>query len=78
MKQQTLTGFQKFGNATRRVRILAGMERVMPWAALAAAIEPVHSKGGSAGPAIRFSTGKLSTSGIGLIRQVMVDLMNAA
>jgi IS5 family transposase len=46
MKQQTLTGFEKFGKTTRRAQFLAEMERIMPWAELAAAIEPVYPKGG--------------------------------
>ena len=48
MKQQTLTGFEKFGKTTRRAQFLAEMERIMPWPELAGAIEPVYPKGGGA------------------------------
>lgn len=48
MKQQTLTGFEKFGKTTRRAKFLAEMDRIMPWKELAAAIEPVYPKGGGA------------------------------
>lgn len=44
MKQQTLSGFEKFGKATRRARFLSDMDRVIPWAELAAVIEPVYPK----------------------------------
>jgi IS5 family transposase len=46
MKQQTLTGFEKFGKTTRRAKFLAEMDRIMPWKELAQAIEPVYPKGG--------------------------------
>jgi len=46
MKQQTLTGFEKYGKTTRRAQFLSEMERIMPWQELAAAIEPVYPKGG--------------------------------
>src|SRR5437868_5240774 len=32
MKQQTLTGFEKYGKTTRRAQFLADMDRVIPWA----------------------------------------------
>lgn len=49
MKQQTLTGFEKYGKTTRRAQFLADMDRIIPWPELAAAIEPVYPKGGDAG-----------------------------
>ena len=49
MKQQTLTGFEKFGKTTRRARFLADMERIIPWPELAAAIEPVYPQVSEAG-----------------------------
>jgi len=42
MQQQTLAGLEKYGKTTRRVQFLAEMERVLPWAALCAVIEPVY------------------------------------
>ena len=48
MKQQTLTGFEKFGKTTRRAKFLAEMDRIMPWKELTAAIEPAYPKGGGA------------------------------
>jgi transposase, IS5 family len=47
MKQQTLAGFEKYGETTRRAQFLAEMEQVVPWAQLCALIEPVYPKGGS-------------------------------
>jgi IS5 family transposase len=44
MKQQTLAGFEKYGKTTRRAQFLADMERIIPWAELAAVIEPVYPK----------------------------------
>jgi IS5 family transposase len=49
MKQQALAGFEKFGKTTRRAQFLADMDRIIPWAELAAAIEPVYPKGSEAG-----------------------------
>jgi transposase, IS5 family len=49
MKQQTLTGFEKFGKTTRRAQFLSDMERTIPWAELAGAVEPVYPKGSDAG-----------------------------
>lgn len=49
MKQQTLSGFEKFGKTTRRARFLADMDRIIPWAELAAVIEPVYPKAGEQG-----------------------------
>ena len=49
MKQQTLTGFEKYGKTTRRALFLADMERIIPWRELSAAIEPVYPKVSEAG-----------------------------
>jgi len=49
MKQQTLSGFEKFGKTTRRARFLADMDRIIPWAELSAAVESVYPKGSDAG-----------------------------
>jgi len=49
MKQQTLSGFEKFGKTTRRAQFLADMDRIIPWPELAAAIEPVYPKVSEAG-----------------------------
>lgn len=46
MKQQTLTGFEKFGKTTRRAKFLAEMDRLVPWQELGEAIEPIYPKGG--------------------------------
>ena len=44
MKQQTLTGFEKFAKTTRRAQFLADMDQIIPWSELAAAIEPAYPK----------------------------------
>jgi len=49
MKQQTLSGFEKFGKTTRRAKFLAEMDRILPWKELTLAIEPVYPKGSDAG-----------------------------
>lgn len=49
MKQQTLTGFEKYGKTTRRAQFLADMDRIIPWPELAAAIAPVYPKISEAG-----------------------------
>jgi transposase, IS5 family len=49
MKQQTLSGFEKFGKTTRRAQFLSDMERTIPWAELSAAVEKVYPKGSEAG-----------------------------
>jgi len=49
MKQQTLSGFEKFGKATRRAKFLSDMDRIIPWAELSAAVESVYPKGSDAG-----------------------------
>lgn len=52
MKQMTLavSGFERYGKTTRRAAFLAEMERVVPWAALCALIEPVYPKPGKGRP----------------------------
>jgi IS5 family transposase len=44
MKQQTLTGFEKFAKMTRRAQFLSEMDRVVPWREMAAVVEPVYPK----------------------------------
>jgi len=50
-KQLTLAGneFERYRKPTRRERFLAEMDTVVPWAELAALIEPYYPKAGSAG-----------------------------
>jgi hypothetical protein len=49
MKQLTLAavGFERYAKTTRRAGFLAEMERVVPWPALCALIEPVYPKPGN-------------------------------
>src|SRR5579864_7927087 len=49
MKQQTLSGFERYGKTTRRAQFLAQMDQVVPWAELAAVVEPHYPKVGEAG-----------------------------
>jgi transposase, IS5 family len=49
MKQQTLTGFEKYGKTTRRAQFLADMDRIVPWAELTAVVDPVYPKVSEAG-----------------------------
>src|SRR5579863_9482903 len=49
MKQQTLAGFERYGKTTRRAQFLAQMDQVVPWAELAAVVEPHYPKVGEAG-----------------------------
>lgn len=46
MKQQTLvpSGFQKYRKTTRRAQFLEQMDRAVPWAEIAATIEPFYPK----------------------------------
>jgi hypothetical protein len=55
MKQLTLAmaGFERYAKTTRRVVFLAEMERVVPWSALCASIEPFYPKPGKWPPAGR-------------------------
>lgn len=56
MKQQTLavaaTGFEQFQKKTRRAVFLEEMEQVVPWAKLAALIEPHYPKSGNGRPPV--------------------------
>jgi transposase, IS5 family len=54
MRQLTLAtaGFERYGKTTRRAVFLAEMERVVPWSALCALIEPVYPKPGNGRPPI--------------------------
>jgi IS5 family transposase len=54
MKQLTLatTGFERYAKTTRRAAFLAEMERVVPWPALCALIEPFYPKPGNGRPPI--------------------------
>jgi IS5 family transposase len=49
MKQQTLTGFERYGKTTRRSKFLADMDRIIPWKELTAAVEQVYPKGSDTG-----------------------------
>ena len=44
MKQQTLSGFEKYGKMTRRAQFLADMDRIIPWTELAAAVQTAYPK----------------------------------
>jgi IS5 family transposase len=44
MKQQTLTGFEKYGKTTRRAQFLADMDKIIPWPELAAAVRTAYPK----------------------------------
>ena len=44
MKQQTLTGFEKYGKTTRRAKFLADMDRIIPWPEVTAAVATVYPK----------------------------------
>ena len=54
MKQLTLAavGFERYAKTTRRAAFLAEMERVVPWSALCALIEPFYPKPGNGRPPI--------------------------
>jgi IS5 family transposase len=49
MKRQTLTGFEKYAKTTRRAQFLAEMDRIVPWLALEAVVEPLYPKVSEAG-----------------------------
>src|SRR5665811_1834737 len=49
MKQQTLTGFERYGKTTRRAQFLADMQVIVPWAKLTAVVEPFYPKISEAG-----------------------------
>jgi IS5 family transposase len=44
MKQQTLTGFEKYGKTTRRAQFLADMDKIIPWQELTAAVHAAYPK----------------------------------
>jgi IS5 family transposase len=44
MKQQRLTGFEKYGKTTRRAEVLADMDRIIPWPEITAAGMTVYPK----------------------------------
>lgn len=54
MKQMTLSagGFERYGKTTRRAAFLAEMNRVVPWSALCAVVEPHYPKAGNGRPPI--------------------------
>ncbi len=54
MKQTTLStaGFDRHGKTTRRAAFLAEMNRVVPWSALRALIEPVYPQAGNGRPPV--------------------------
>ena len=54
MKQLSLgtAGFERYARTTRRAAFLAEMERVVPWPALCALIEPYYAKPGNGRPPI--------------------------
>jgi transposase, IS5 family len=54
MKQLTLArvGLERYAKTTRRATFLAEMERVVPWLALGALIEPFYPKGGNGRPPV--------------------------
>jgi IS5 family transposase len=65
MKQLALAsrGFEKYGRATQRSVFQAQVDRVIPWAALCALVEPVHSKNEAGRP------------GIGVDRMLRIDFL---
>src|SRR5437868_13022672 len=54
MKQLTLAavGFERYAKTTRRAAFLVEMERVVPWSALCALIEPFYPKPGNGRPPV--------------------------
>jgi IS5 family transposase len=54
MKQLTLAavGFERYAKTTQRAAFLAEMERVVPWSALCALIEPFYPKPGNGRPPV--------------------------
>ena len=49
MKQQTLTGFERYAKTTRRAHFLADMQVIVPWAELTALVAPFYPKISAAG-----------------------------
>jgi transposase, IS5 family len=54
MKQTTLSAgsFDRYSKTTRRAAFLSEMDRVVPWSALCALIEPVYPKAGNGRPPV--------------------------
>ena len=54
MKQLTLAtvGFERYAKTTRRTVFLDEMDRVVPWSALCALIEPFYPKPGNGRPPV--------------------------
>src|SRR5215472_9546819 len=54
MKQVTLAtvGFERYAKTTRRATFLDEMDRVVPWSALCALIEPFYPKPGNGRPPV--------------------------
>jgi len=42
MKQQTLTGFERYGKTTRRAQFLSDMDRGIPWPEMTAALANLY------------------------------------
>jgi hypothetical protein len=42
MKQQTLSGFEKYGKTTRRGKFLADMDRIIPWPEMTGAVATLN------------------------------------
>ena len=61
MKQLTLAtlSFERYAKTTRRAAFLDEMDRVVPWSALCALIEPFYPKPGNGRPAGRGGTNAL-------------------
>lgn len=49
MKQQTLSGLEKYAKTTRRAQFLADMSAIVPWKELESVVEPVYPKGSELG-----------------------------
>ena len=49
MKQQTLSGFERYAKTTRRAQFLADMQVIVPWTDLVAVVEPFYPKISEAG-----------------------------
>ena len=54
MKQQTLAvnGFETFGKTTRKAEFLARMDKLVPWSAFCAVIDPFYPKAGNGRPPV--------------------------
>ena len=42
MKQQSLTGFEKYGKTARRAQLSADMDKIIPWPELAATVQTAY------------------------------------